>query len=182
MQQVQHTDAREGLGDDVREYGARGASIHRFELGEDVVQLGERVDDDEYVRNLQIVRVPEEHPRADADVSQGVVRRVFDDGVEFLLVGGRVGVEAPETVKPGELEELLGEEEGGDEVGLRAEEGEVSIVDVHHGGGREDAILLGGEVVDEGCWGQVAGGGERDTHRGLFCCKEVFVLVASGRY
>ena len=56
------------------------------------------------------------------------------------------------------MEELLREEEAGYEERLWGPEGEVGIVDVFHVGSGEHAVLLGGEVEDEG------GGGEP------FCC------------
>ena len=62
------------------------------------------------------------------------------------------------------MEELLREEEAGDEEGLRAEEGEVRVVDLFHRGCAPDAVLLGGEIIEEACWGQPAGGGEGDAH------------------
>jgi hypothetical protein len=46
--------------------------------------------------------------------------------------------------------QLLWEEEGSDEVGVRRPEGDVALVDVHHVGLGVEAILLGGEIVGEG--------------------------------
>lgn len=74
------------------------------------------------------------------------------------------GVKAPELVEPGELEELLGEKKATYEVGLRGPEGEVAVVDCLHVRGRIEAVLLRGEVVNEGGRGQIAGGGEGDAH------------------
>lgn len=75
-------------------------------------------------------------------------------------------MECAEFVEPEELEELLGEEEAGDEEGLRGEEGEVLVVDLFHVGGAEDAVLLRGEVVDEGGWGEISSGAEAEAHGG----------------
>lgn len=75
-------------------------------------------------------------------------------------------MECAEFVEPEELEELLGEEEAGDEEGLWGEEGEVLVVDLFHVGGAEYAVLLRGEVVDEGGWGEISSGAQAEAHGG----------------
>lgn len=62
VQEVEDADTREGLGDDVSEPVGGGGAVQRLEGGGDVAQLGEGVDDDEDVRGLEVVGVPEEHP------------------------------------------------------------------------------------------------------------------------
>ena len=49
MEKVKNTDASKCSGDNVGEDGARGLGIHGWELGEDIVQLGQAVDNDENV-------------------------------------------------------------------------------------------------------------------------------------
>lgn len=60
--------------------------------------------------------------------------------------------------------QLLGEEKGSDEVGVRRPEGDVALVDVHHVGGRVEAILLGGEIVGERQRREVSRCAEGDAH------------------
>ena len=62
MEEVKNTDTSKSPGDNVCEDGARGFGVHRWELGEDIVQLGQAVDDDEYVGDLELLSVPENHP------------------------------------------------------------------------------------------------------------------------
>ena len=62
MEEVKNTDTSKGPRDNIREDGARGLGIHRWELGEDIVQLGQAVDDDENVGDLELLSVPEDHP------------------------------------------------------------------------------------------------------------------------
>lgn len=79
---------------------------------------------------------------SDAGVSDGVVGNKVDEGVHLLLLGERLlRGELPQAVEPGELEELLGEEEAGDEEGLGREEGHVAVVDILHVGARHHAIV-----------------------------------------
>lgn len=107
-----------------------------------------------------------------AKVPDGVVGDEIDDLVQLVALGRLFRVELVEPVQPDELDELLREEEAADEVGLRAEEGEVRVVDVWeslaeegvrdgyqrlaagtlHVGGAEQAVLLGGKVDDETGW------------------------------
>ena len=165
----------------MRQNTARTLRVHLLQARHHVIQLRQRIDDDKHIRRLQILRIPEEHPRSDAHIAQREVGYVVDDGVEFLLfLGGFLWVQAPEAVQPGELEELLGCEEAGDEPGLRGEVGEVGVVDGFHvwggehlqwvsrdSGGRIDgayAILLGGEVVKVGDGSEVFAGAIGDPH------------------
>ena len=53
MQEIKNTNTRKGLGDNVREDGGGRARIHGRKLGSDVVQLGERIDDNEDVGCFQ---------------------------------------------------------------------------------------------------------------------------------
>ena len=62
MEEVKNTDTSKRPGDNVGEDGARGLGIHGRELGEDIVQLAQAVDDDENVGDLELLRVPEDHP------------------------------------------------------------------------------------------------------------------------
>ena len=71
------------------------------------------------------------------------------DLVQFCTLGRLLGVELPETVKPCDLKQLLGEEEGSDEIWLWTEEGKIPVIDILHVGGGEQSILLGGKVDDE---------------------------------
>ena len=151
MHQIQHANASERLCNRMRQNTCPTLGIHRPEPAKDVIQLCQTIDQDEHVRHLQHLRVPEEHPSPDADVAKGIVRHEIGDEVELLSLTGLLGVEFPEEVQPRELEELLGREEAGDEEGLRRPEGDVAVVDVFHVGGGEHAVLLGGEVVEEGC-------------------------------
>jgi len=70
--------------------------------------LHDAVDPDEDVGGLEGLAVPEEHPGADADVADGVVRDELDDLVELFLLGGVVGGVLPELVEPCELETFKG--------------------------------------------------------------------------
>lgn len=47
------------------------------------------------------------------------------------------------------MEDLLREEEDRNKEGLRAEKGQIPVMDVFHVGSGEHAVLLGGEVDDE---------------------------------
>lgn len=77
----------------------------------------------------------------------------------LLLLGALPRVQLPQPVQPCQLEQLLREEEAGDEVGLRRPEGEVGIMHVLHVGRAEHAVLLRGKVDEEGGRGHPAGGG-----------------------
>lgn len=118
MQQIEDADAGEGLRVEVGEDGAGAAGVHGAELRDEVVELGEGVDGDEEVGELEVVAVPEDHPGADAEVADGVVGDVGGEDVEFGALGGLGGGEFVEAVEPGELDELLGGEESADELGL----------------------------------------------------------------
>ena len=62
MEEVKNADTGKSPGDNIGEDGARGLGIHRRELGEDIVQLGQAVDDDENVGDLELLSVPKDHP------------------------------------------------------------------------------------------------------------------------
>jgi hypothetical protein len=108
VQEVQASDARESLGDDVREDAAPALCIHGLELGGDVPDLHDAVDPDEDVGGFEGFAVPEEHPGADADVADGVVGDELDDFVELFLLRGVVGAVLPQLVEPCELEAFDG--------------------------------------------------------------------------
>ena len=121
----------------MREDATPTLRVHPIELGETIPQLSRGVDDDEDIAEIQTVAIPEEHPGTYARVAQRIVRDEFDDLIEFFGLLRVAGVKTPEPVQPGELEDLLREEEGADEVGLGGEEGEIAVVDVLHVWGGE---------------------------------------------
>lgn len=63
MEEIEDTDTSKSSGDNVGEDGARGLGIHGRELGEDIIQLGQAVDDDEEVGDFEMLAIPEDHPR-----------------------------------------------------------------------------------------------------------------------
>ena len=105
-----------------------------------------------------------------AEIADCVVGYVVGDGIELNTLGLLAGVELPEAVEPRDLEDLLGKEEGADEVRLRAgqyvrgrldvsgeesaylwaPERNVGIVDILHVRATEQTILLGCKVNEEG--------------------------------
>ena len=72
--------------------------------------------------------------------------------VQFGTLDRFLGIQLDQAVEPRELEELLGEEEATNKLRHGAPEREVRIMDVHHVGRGEDAILLGCKVEEEACW------------------------------
>jgi hypothetical protein len=104
VQEVQAPNAREGLRDDVCQNAAPALRVHGLELRRDVPDLHDAVDPDEDVGRLERFAVPEEHPRADADVADRVVGDELDDFVKLFLLCGVVGAVLPELVEPCELE------------------------------------------------------------------------------
>jgi hypothetical protein len=90
VQEVQASNAGERLRDDVCQDAAPALCVHWLELRRDVP--------------LECLAVPEEHPRADADVADGVVGDELDDLVELFLLRRVVGAVFPELVEPCELE------------------------------------------------------------------------------
>lgn len=62
MEEVEDTDAGECLGDDVGEDGRGGVCVHGADFGGEVVELGEGVDGDEDVGDVEPFGVPEDHP------------------------------------------------------------------------------------------------------------------------
>lgn len=68
----------------------------------------------------------------------------------------RIAILFPQLPQPDQLEDLLWEEECANEVWVWAEGGKIPVVDIHHVGRREDAILLQSKVIDEGCRRKVA--------------------------
>ena len=163
MQQIQHSYPGETFRNHMRKNTAPAARIHRRQQRRNIIQLRERIDGNKDIGNLEHLPIPEEHPSSNAHVAEHVEGHVLD---HLVGVGDGVLGRHVDFVEPGELEELLGEEEGADEVGLGAEEGEVGVVDFFHCWAGEDAVLLRGEVVDEGGRGYVAGGREGNAHGG----------------
>jgi hypothetical protein len=104
VQEVQATNAGEGLRDNVCQNAAPALGVHGLELRRDVPDLHDAVDPDEDVGRLERFAVPEEHPRADADVADRVVGDELDDFVELFLLRGVIGAVLPELVEPCELE------------------------------------------------------------------------------
>lgn len=74
------------------------------------------------------------------------------DLIQFVTLDWLLGIKLVQAVEPGELEQLLGEEEATNELRHGTPERQVRIMDVQHVGGGKDAILLSCEVVDETCW------------------------------
>jgi hypothetical protein len=62
VEEIENANTGKGLSVDVCEDGGETLGVHGAELGEDEVKLGERVDDDECIGDLQCFRVPREHP------------------------------------------------------------------------------------------------------------------------
>lgn len=69
VKEIKDADTGKGPRHDVCKDGARGFGIHRRELGEDIVQLAQAVDDDEDVGDFELRGIPEYHPRC-IDISQ----------------------------------------------------------------------------------------------------------------
>ena len=151
MHQIQHAHTSKTLSDHMRQDANPALRIHLAQpTTEDIIQLHQTIDEDKNIRDLELLGVPEEHPGTDADIADGVIGNIVTHEVELGALGRFLGVEFPEVVEPGKLEELLGGEEAGDEERLRGPEGDIAVVDVFHVRGREHAVLLSGEVVEEG--------------------------------
>jgi len=118
VEEVENANTGKGLSVDVCEDGRETLGVHGTKLGEDEVKLGEGVDDDENVGELEIFAVPRKGPRANTDISQNVVGDEVDDLVQFALLLGLAGIKLPQAVQPGELDDLLREEEATDKVRL----------------------------------------------------------------
>jgi hypothetical protein len=58
VEEIENANTGEGLSVDVCEDGGETLGVHGAELGEDEVELRERVDDDEYVGHLEILTIP----------------------------------------------------------------------------------------------------------------------------
>lgn len=69
VQKIEDTNAGKGLGYNVCEDGASGVGVHRLDLGRDVVELGQGVDGDEDIGDVETTIVPEEHPHLTVSVS-----------------------------------------------------------------------------------------------------------------
>ena len=130
MEEIENTDAGKSLRYNVGEHRAGRVGVHRLQSSADVIKLRKAIYEDEDVGDLQLLRVPEEHPSADTNVAQGVVWNKVDHLLQLLPLARVLRVEFVQAVQPCELEELLGKEEAGDEVRLRAPEGKVAIVNV----------------------------------------------------
>jgi hypothetical protein len=176
VEEIEDANAGEGLRVDVCEDGGETLGVHGAELSEDEVELGERVDDDECIGDLQCFRVPREHPfsssltscrtsrleaqltQANTGVSKSVVRDKVNNLIQLALLLGVLGVKLPETVQPGNLNKLLGEEEAANKVRLRTPERYVSIIDILHGWCAVETILLSSEIEEERCGCEPFGG------------------------
>jgi hypothetical protein len=89
---------------------------------------------------------------SNAKISNRVIRHKVNQLIKLLLLRHTlVRIQLVEPVQPGQLEELLREEESGDEGWLRAEERQVLIMNIFHIGSREHAIVLAGEVDQKAC-------------------------------
>lgn len=62
MEEIKDADACESLCNDVGQPAGGGVCVHLAETEGAVVDLGESVDDDEDVGDVEAVGVPEEHP------------------------------------------------------------------------------------------------------------------------
>lgn len=62
MQEIKDANAGECFGNDMGKDRGGRAGVHRCELGDHVVELGESVDGDEDLRDIEPFRVPEDHP------------------------------------------------------------------------------------------------------------------------
>lgn len=54
MKEIKNTDAREGLRNYVCENGACRFGVHGRELGKDIIQLAQAVDDDEDIGDFEL--------------------------------------------------------------------------------------------------------------------------------
>jgi hypothetical protein len=62
VEEIENTNTGKGLSIDVCKDGRKTLGVHGTKLGEDEVELGEGVDDDENVRELEILAVPRKGP------------------------------------------------------------------------------------------------------------------------
>ncbi len=72
--------------------------------------------------------------------------------VQFASLAWLLGVQLVQAVEPGKLKQLLREEKSGNKEGLRAEKGEVSVMNGLHVRVRQHSVLLGREVNQKGGW------------------------------
>lgn len=70
--------------------------------------------------------------------------------VQFATLARLLWIKFVQAVQPCQLEQLLREEEAGDEEWLGTEEGQILVVDVFHVRFRQHAVLLRCEVDEEG--------------------------------
>jgi hypothetical protein len=101
---------------------------------------------------------------ADTDIAENVVRDEVDDLVQFTLLLGLAGIKLPQAVQPGQLYDLLGEEEATNKVGLGRPERNVSVVDILHVWRAVQGILLNCKVIEERCWCDPFGGAVFNAH------------------
>lgn len=62
MKEIENTYTGESLRDDVCEDRGFGGSIHAWLAAEDIVELGEAIDQDKDIGGLQSRGIPEHHP------------------------------------------------------------------------------------------------------------------------
>lgn len=79
MQEVKDANAGKGFGHDVGEDGGGRVRVHGADLGGDVVELGQGVDGDEDVGDVEAFGVPENHPGWRGIVSYNFLGQVGGD-------------------------------------------------------------------------------------------------------
>ena len=180
MQQVENTNTRKSLRNNVCEDGGGGARVHRRKGCGNVVELREGVDNNKDIGRLQpnhenrsdqlsshkhipailhpkilensLARIPKHHPGRNTKVPHGIKRHEIHHRLQLRRLMRFRRIKLVQAPQPGQLEQLLREEEGSDAVRIGAEEGDVLVVHVQHVGRAEHAILLRGEVDDKGGW------------------------------
>lgn len=105
---------------------------------------------------------------SDTEVADRIVRRILHHSPGMRVGRGILGFGLVQPPQPEELQDLLGREEAGDEVGLWGEKGEVCVVNVFHVGAGEHPILLHAKIDGKGKGREPPGGGEVDTHFDVF--------------
>jgi hypothetical protein len=101
---------------------------------------------------------------SNTQIPQTIIRHKPHHLVQLPPLLRLVLIQLPQPPQPAHLRDLLRKEECRDEIRLRTPEGQIGVVDVFHVGGREHAVVLGGEVDEEAGGGEVAGGAVGDSH------------------
>lgn len=89
---------------------------------------------------------------SDTKVPKGIIWYVIHNSIQLRTLSRLLRVQFPQSVQPCELKELLRPEEACNEIWMWAEVGYISVVDVFHVWGGEDAILLCCKIDYERCW------------------------------